>query len=155
MYLYPYFNTSEPHNGQINKILVNTPGPEVRRSYAIPGPKSSGYRRKKSVVQKTLFHTSSASKNQISVNHTCKFLGLNDYPVIETQNKERWSDEDSFIRYVLPLLASVNPGSSMLKLATLVKAKWFEVMERKEGQINKMLYFNKPRRNRIKLYIGV
>ena len=66
-----------------------------------------------------------SNKQQITVSQTCRFLELNDYPLaFGNHSSEFLADFDAFSRFYLPLVASVNPGRSRLRVETLVRAKW-------------------------------
>ena len=59
----------------------------------------------------------------------CQFLELNDYPIVVNEDlKEKFKDKSVFDEYALPLLKSANPTAHPLTLSTLLRAKWFEVM---------------------------
>ena len=65
-----------------------------------------------------------------SVKNCCLYLGLSDYPIIVTEQlKEMFKDKNLFFAYVGQLLSSANPGANHLFLATLIGAKWQEVMK--------------------------
>ena len=94
-----------------------------------------------------------AGKTIISVNLACKFLGLKDYPVPVNENTRlAFQEYTKFEDYYLPLLATINPESNPLAIKTLAKAKWKEVMKARPGD-TKSLYFNKVRKNRIRVHV--
>ena len=102
----------------------------------------------------------------VTVGNTCKFLGLVDYPVpmpgplVENHNDRPsfLSSLDKFEAFYLPLLASVNPGRGMLRLRTLAKAKWRELLlqdnSAKRGK-PKSAFLRKPRSNRVRLNMRI
>ena len=66
---------------------------------------------------------------QVTVQQCCTFFQLRDYPIIVNQNlKERFKDKKQFDKFAIPLLGNANPTAHPLILATLLRAKWFEVM---------------------------
>ena len=66
-----------------------------------------------------------SGKQQITVSQTCRFLELNDYPLaFANHTSDFLADFATFSRFYLPLVASVNPGRSRLRVETLVRAKW-------------------------------
>ena len=68
------------------------------------------------------------NKTEITVSQTCRFLELNDYPLaVANHSTEFLADFDKFSRFFMPLVASVNPGRSKLRVETLVMAKWGRV----------------------------
>ena len=69
-----------------------------------------------------------------SVANCCLYLGLNDYPIIVTEQlKEMFKDKNLFFDYAAKLLSSANSGANHLFLATLIGAKWQEVMKTDPG----------------------
>ena len=93
----------------------------------------------------------------VTVGHACKFLGLVDYPVPLPSNLDNLprflSSLANFEAFYLPLLASVNPGRGILRLRTLAKAKWRELLidnSAKRGK-PKAAFFRKPKANRVRL----
>ena len=59
----------------------------------------------------------------------CQFLELKDYPIVVNEElKEQWKNKQVFDSYALPLLKLANPSAHPLTLSTLLRAKWFEVM---------------------------
>ena len=102
----------------------------------------------------------------VTVGNTCKFLGLVDYPVplpgllVDNHNNRPsfLSSLDKFEAFYLPLLASVNPGRGMLRLRTLAKAKWRELLlqdnSAKRGK-PKSAFIRKPRANRVRLNMRI
>jgi len=116
-------------------------------------PSSKKPRTRNPIKRKELNNPNKPGKNQVSVAQACKFLGLKDYPVpINENNKQFFSIRSNFDDYYLPLVASVNRGANPLSIKTLVKAKWFEVLQAKMGE-SKTIYFNKPRRNKVKVNV--
>ena len=91
---------------------------------------------------------------QMTVNMACEGLELNDYPVpISQSNKDFFKIWSNFESYFLPLACSVNVGAHPLEIKTLVKAKWFEVLQAKEGEASPTIYFNKPSGNKVKVNV--
>ena len=110
-------------------------------------------RKRKPIKKKEPYNSNKPAKNQISVTMACKFLGLKDYPIpINENNRNFFTNRSNFEDYYLPLVASVNMGANPLSIQTLVKAKWFEVIQAKLGEY-KSTYFNKPRRNKVKVNV--
>jgi len=150
-----------PPNAMFSQSL---PKPEpLRRPAPISGeeilqamnrmPSSKKPRTRNPIKRKELNNPNKPGKNQVSVAQACKFLGLKDYPVpINENNKQFFSIRSNFDDYYLPLVASVNRGANPLSIKTLVKAKWFEVLQAKMGE-SKTIYFNKPRRNKVKVNV--
>lgn len=67
--------------------------------------------------------------NQVTVEQCCLFLELKDYPIVVTKElQEKFQDKAVFDAYALPLLKMANPSAHPLTLSTLLRAKWFEVM---------------------------
>ena len=67
--------------------------------------------------------------NQVTVEQCCLYLELQDYPIIVTKElQEKFQKKDVFDEYALHLLKIANPRAHPLTLMTLLKAKWFEVM---------------------------
>ena len=106
-----------------------------------------------------------SNKQQITVSQTCRFLELNDYPLaFANHTREFLADFDAFSRFYLPLVASVNPGKSRLRVETLVMAKWLALGFKSNGshpetsvakdvlQPNSS-FFRKPKGNKIRLNI--
>ena len=99
---------------------------------------------------------------------------MNDYPVsIANHSSEFFADFATFSHFYLPLVASVNPRRSRLRVETLVRAKWLGLGLKSSailgnlGQSKAILeaeapaaapeahsaFFTKPKRNKIKLNI--
>jgi len=133
-----------------------------RRDVSLPTMRKTGLRKvsrkvgmKANPLRRKPFNPTIAGKNQISVSLACKYLGLKDYPVpITEHNRKLFENRSLFEEYYLPLVASVNKGSNPLGIQTLVKAKWYEVLKTKAGE-SKSIYFNKPRRNKVKVNVAV
>jgi len=122
---------------------------EVSRTGLRKVSKKVGYKLKP--LRKQAYKPGVAGKNQISVSLACKYLGLKDYPVpINENNRKFFEIQSNFEDYYLPLVASVNKGANALSIQTLVRAKWFEVLKAKPGE-SRSIYFNKPRRNKVKV----
>ena len=72
--------------------------------------------------------------NQVTVKQCCQYLELRDYPIQVNQTlKERFQDKRKFDDYATPLLKVANPRAHPLILSTLLRAKWFEVMNTETG----------------------
>eukprot|EP00092_Neocalanus_flemingeri_P036191 GFUD01039407.1.p1 GENE.GFUD01039407.1~~GFUD01039407.1.p1 ORF type:complete len:564 (+),score=104.47 GFUD01039407.1:133-1824(+) len=128
--------------------------PIRRASYKMPPPPTKS-RTRKPMKRKEPYDPSIPGKNQITVSQTCKYMGLKDYPVpINENNKHFFKNRANFEDYYTPLVASVNLGGNPLSIQTLVKAKWFEVMQAKLGDSGS-IYFNKPRRNKVKIQVSL
>ena len=66
---------------------------------------------------------------QVTVQQCCLHLQLRDYPILVNERlKERFKDKTEFDKFATPRLRIANPGTNPLVLKTLVRAKWFEVM---------------------------
>ena len=66
----------------------------------------------------------------ISVKNCCLYLGLRDYPIMGTEQlKERFKNKSDFFQ----LLYLANPGANYHFLATLIGAKWHEVLKAAPG----------------------
>ena len=80
--------------------------------------------------------------NQVTVEQCCLYLELKDYPIlVNTELQEKFKNKAVFDEYALPLLKTANPSAHPLTLSTLLRAKWFEVMntetlEAAEGEDN-------------------
>ena len=71
---------------------------------------------------------------QVTVEQCLKYLNLRDYPVqVNQTQKERFKDRQKFADYATPLLKIANPRAHPLILSTLLRAKWFEVMNTETG----------------------
>lgn len=71
----------------------------------------------------------SYNRFKISVGQVCRFLGVQDYPIVVTDhNRQMFRNYANFESYYLPLVATINPRSDPLKLKTLCGAKWREVV---------------------------
>eukprot|EP00092_Neocalanus_flemingeri_P023802 GFUD01025827.1.p1 GENE.GFUD01025827.1~~GFUD01025827.1.p1 ORF type:complete len:539 (-),score=94.86 GFUD01025827.1:142-1758(-) len=128
--------------------------PIRRASYKMPPPPTKS-RTRKPMKRKEPYDPSIPGKNQITVSQTCKYMGLKDYPVpINENNRHFFKNRSNFEDYYTPLVASVNLGGNPLSIQTLVKAKWFEVMQAKLGDSGS-IYFNKPRRNKVKIQVSL
>jgi len=127
--------------------------PVKRVSHKLPPLPS--HSRKRPIGKRNVSHNPTIpGKNQITVNMACRFLGLKDYPVpINENNIQFFKNQSNFEAYYLPLVASVNMGANPLSVKTLVKAKWFEVIQSKLGGKSRSIYFNKPRRNKVKVNV--
>ena len=73
------------------------------------------------------------------------YLELKDYPIVVNEGlKEKFKDKKVFDDYALPLLKTANPNAHPLTLSTLIRAKWFEVMNtetpgaKSENEANEM-----------------
>lgn len=67
--------------------------------------------------------------NQVTVEQCCLFLELKDYPIVVNKElQEKFQNKAVFDEYALPLLKMANPTAHPLTLSTLLRAKWFEVM---------------------------
>ena len=70
------------------------------------------------------------AKNPLTVAELCAASGLEDYPLVVTeQNRVNWSEYEAFESYYLPLLTAINSckvDADLFKLKTLCKAKWNE-----------------------------
>lgn len=107
----------------------------------------------KPVRKKKVLNPNYSAKHLITVSMACKYLGLKDYPVpVNNFNKQFFENQNNFEAFFLPLVASVNQGANPLSIQTLVKAKYLEVKKAKPGEF-RSLYFNKPRRNRVKVNV--
>ena len=96
----------------------------------------------------------SYNKFKISVSQVCRFLKMRDYPVPVTEERKLFFQQyERFESYYMPLLVSVNPGCDPLKLQTLARAKWREVVFSGAQPQASSLYFNKPKKNMIRVNI--
>ena len=98
----------------------------------------------------------------VTVGHACKFLNLVDYPVplpleFDKQNLPSYlSTLANFEAFYLPLLASVNPGRGLLRLRTLAKAKWRQLLLLQDNSGKpKSAFLRKPRANRVRLNMRI
>ena len=92
-----------------------------------------------------------SNKLKISVSQVCRFLNMRDYPVIVTEDRKLFFRQyETFENYYLPLLVSVNPGCDPMRLRTLARAKWREVIlsSDTQPQINKIDKVTNPRKRR-------
>ena len=107
-----------------------------------------------STLSTTKIMNNSYNKFKISVSQVCRFLKMKDYPVPVTQDRKIFFQQyENFETYYMPLLVSVNPGCDPLKLQTLARAKWREVIFSGSQPQSSSLYFNKPKKNMIKVNI--
>jgi len=75
--------------------------------------------------------------HQVTVEQCCQYLELTDYPIVVNEDlKEKFKDKKVFDDYALPLLKSANPTAHPLTLSTLMRAKWFEVMNTETADEN-------------------
>ena len=73
----------------------------------------------------------------MTVEQCCQYLELTDYPIVVNEDlKEKFKDKKVFDDYALPLLKSANPTAHPLTLSTLMRAKWFEVMNTETADEN-------------------
>ena len=72
--------------------------------------------------------------NQVTVDQCCQYLELRDYPIQVNQSlQERFKDKRKFDVFATPLLKIANPRAHPLILSTLLRAKWYEVMNTETG----------------------
>ena len=65
----------------------------------------------------------------MTVEQVCKFLELRDYPIPASKTiQERFMEFETFENYAKPFFRRMNPKAHPLVLSTLIKAKWFEIM---------------------------
>ena len=127
-----------------------------KRKVLRPPTNSSGQKKKR---------PPGGNKTEITVSQTCRFLELNDYPLaVANHSTEFLADFDKFSRFFMPLVASVNPGRSKLRVETLVMAKWLALGFKSNGSnpeasVAKDVpqphssFFRKPKGNKIRLNI--
>ena len=83
----------------------------------------------KQTPTKPTSHPWTPSKTQITVKQVCQYLELNDYPIPMNEFlRKKFEDYKAFDDYARPLFRQTNPCAHPLTLATLLKAKWFEVL---------------------------
>ena len=100
-------------------LMVSASGQKVKRF------KLSGKESKRWVAP----HPWVPHPHQVTVEQCRQYLGLRDYPILVNNTlKERFKDKRQFDNYATPLLRIANPGAHPLLLSTLLRAKWFEVM---------------------------
>ena len=74
--------------------------------------------------------------HQVTVEQCCQYLQLRDYPILVNPTlEERFQDQRKFAEYATPLLKVANPRANPLILSTLLRAKWFEVMNTETGRL--------------------
>lgn len=131
----------ETHLGLMRKNL-NTDKPRKRkRKKVIPENATVIYMRNSAgvMVKKYNVHKESTRwvpphpwvpyKTQVTVEQVCQYLEMVDYPIVMNEDlKKRFQDKQVFEDFATPLFRKVNPDAHPLTLKTLVKAKWFEVM---------------------------
>jgi len=87
-------------------------------------------------------------RSQVSVAQVCKYLEMKDVTILSTPAlRHKCKDRTFFDSIARPLLRRANPDSHPLVLDTLVRAKWFEVMnvedeskwEPREGGVKRKL----------------
>ena len=99
------------------------------------------------------------------MSQTCRFLELNDYPLaFANHSSEFLANFDAFSSFYLPLVASVNPGRSRLRVETLVRAKWLGLGFKSKAILGDETpvaapqahssFFRKPKGNKIRLNIS-
>ena len=72
---------------------------------------------------------------------------MSDYPIpVTDEMKESFQDYSRFEAFCVPLLATVNPFSDPLKIKTLCRAKWREVLASEQSPCQ---FYNRPRNNMI------
>jgi len=72
-------------------------------------------------------------RTQVTVEQVCQFLEMSDYPIVANEVlKKKWEDYQAFDDYARPQFEKVNPDAHPLTLNTLIKAKWFEMMNTSE-----------------------
>jgi len=72
-------------------------------------------------------------RTQVTVEQVCQFLEMSDYPVVANEVlRKKWEDYQVFDDYARPQFEKVNPDAHPLTLNTLIKAKWFEIMNTSE-----------------------
>lgn len=77
-------------------------------------------------------------RNQVTVEQVCQFLEMVDYPIAMNEAlKKKFEDKQAFDDYAMPLFKKMNPDAHPLTLMTLVKAKWFEVMNTVNEEVEK------------------
>jgi len=92
---------------------------------------------------------------KISVSEVCHFLNMTDYPTpVTDEMRETFQDYFRFEEFCVPLLVTVNPLSDPLKITTLCRAKWREVLasepEAKQSPCQPdCQHFTRPRNNMI------
>ena len=68
-------------------------------------------------------------RTQVTVEQVCQFLEMNDYPIVANNElRKKWEFYEAFDDYARPQFEKVNPDAHPLTLKTLIKAKWFELM---------------------------
>jgi len=68
-------------------------------------------------------------RTQVTVEQVCQFLEMTDYPIVANEYlRKKFEDKQAFEDYARPLFEKVNPDAHPLTLMTLIKAKWFELM---------------------------
>ena len=71
---------------------------------------------------------------QLTVSECCEHLEVRDYPMLVNETlQERFKDRRKFDAYAAPLLKIANPRAHPLILSTLLRAKWYEVMNTETG----------------------
>jgi len=133
------------------KKLINK---EMLSTKAVYLTLASGQRVKKYTFQKNEQQKFTPSKpwipyrSQVSVAQVCKYLEMKDVVILSTPAlRHKCKDRTFFDSIARPLLRRANPDSHPLVLDTLVRAKWFEVMnvedeskwEPKEGGVKRKL----------------
>lgn len=77
-------------------------------------------------------------RNQVTVEQVCQFLEMVDYPIAMNEVlQKKFEDKQAFDDYAMPLFKKVNPDAHPLTLMTLMKAKWFEVMNTVNEEVEK------------------
>jgi len=72
-------------------------------------------------------------RTQVTVEQVCQFLEMSDYPIVANEVlRKKWEDYQIFDDYARPQFEKVNPDAHPLTLNTLIKAKWFEIMNTSE-----------------------
>jgi len=147
----PSDDDAESHLGLMRKRRsVDKPKKRKRRANVVPSNAKVMYMTNSQGVKVKKFSAKLSTKfipgrpwipyqTQVTVDQVCKFLEMKDYPIPVTEGlKESFKNKQIFNDYATPLFRRVNPKAHPLVLETLVKAKWFEVMntftEEKESE---------------------
>eukprot|EP00092_Neocalanus_flemingeri_P027088 GFUD01029374.1.p1 GENE.GFUD01029374.1~~GFUD01029374.1.p1 ORF type:complete len:378 (-),score=111.66 GFUD01029374.1:57-1190(-) len=131
----------ETHLGMLRRNPFKEKAKKRKRKKIIPAnatviyiKNAAGQKVKKYTIQKESTrwvppHPWVPYKNQVTVEQVCQFLEMVDYPIaVNEVLKKKFEDKPTFDDYAFPLFQKVNPNAHPLTLRTLVKAKWFEVM---------------------------
>ena len=131
----PSLSPAQPVNTKIRHMVSKTPKSPLHKI------------QQGRIIKKKDNKPPAKPKFRISVNEVCRFFNMSDYPIpVTDEMKESFQDYSRFEAFCVPLLATVNPFSDPLKIKTLCRAKWREVLSSEQSPCQ---FYNRPRNNMI------